>query len=74
MFKAKMARKPQDKIMRLLSELRESPNEDTLRRITNTVDDARRGRIDYYGVDRAVRKILARELTEKEKNLIKRLG
>ena len=74
MVKAKMARKPQDKIMRLLEELRESPSEDIIRRIVNTVDDARRGRTDYYGVDRAIKKILARELTEKEKGLVKRLG
>jgi DNA-binding MurR/RpiR family transcriptional regulator len=73
MVKAQLARKPQDKVMRLLNELRERPNEESIRRILNAVEDARRARFDYIGLDRAVKRILARALTEKESALVKRL-
>ncbi len=74
MVKAQMARKPQDKVMRLLNELREHPNEESIRRILNTAEDARRARMEYIGLGRAVKRILGRELTEKESALVKRLG
>jgi len=73
MVKAQAARKPHDKVMRLLKELRERPNEDGIRRIANVVEDARRANVDYYGLGRAIRKILGRELTEKESVLLRRL-
>jgi len=60
--------------MRLLSEFRGSPNEDNLRKLVNASDDARHGRIDYFGLNRAVKKIFNRELTERESTLIKRLA
>jgi 23S rRNA maturation mini-RNase III len=74
MVKAQVARKPQDKMMRLLNELRERPNEDGIRRILNALEDARRARFDYIGLDRAVTRILNRELTEREKTFVKRLA
>ncbi len=74
MAKAQTARKPQDKMMRLLNELRERPNEESIHRILNTLEDARRARFDYIGLDRAVKKILGRVLTEKESALVKRLS
>ena len=74
MVKAQAARKPQDKMMRLLTELRERPNEESIRRILNALEDARRARFDYIGLDRAVKRILGRELTAKESALVKRLA
>jgi len=74
MVKVQVARKPQDKVMRLLNELRERPNEESIRRILNASEDARHARIEYFGLDRAVKKILGRALTEKESVLVKRLA
>lgn len=74
MVKAQVARKPQDKVMRLLNELREHPNEESIRRVLNASEDARHARIEYFGLDKAVKRILNRELTEREKTLIKRLS
>ncbi len=74
MVKAQMARKPQDKVMRLLSDLRERPNEDGVRRILNAVEDARRARVEYFGLQRAVKRILNRDLTERESSPLKRLS
>ena len=74
MVKAQAARKPQDKMMRLLTELRERPNEESIRRILNALEDARRARFDYIGLDRAVKRILGRELTAKKSALVKRLA
>lgn len=69
-----MARKPQDKVMRLLDEVRQSPNEEGIRRLLNTVEIVRKGHLDYIGLDRAVKKILGRPLTDKEASLVKRLA
>jgi hypothetical protein len=74
MVKAQVARKPQDKVMRLLNELRERPNEEGIRRILNASEDAHHARIEYFGLDKAVKRILNRELTEREKTLVKRLA
>lgn len=74
MVKAQVARKPQDKVMRLLNELREHPNEESIRRILNASEDARHARMEYFGLDKAVKRILNRELTEREKTLVKRLS
>ena len=74
MVKAQMARKPQEKVMRLLDDLREHPNEESIRRILNTVENARQARIEYIGLNRAVKRILNRELTAREFSLIKRLS
>jgi len=60
--------------MRLLRELRECPNEEGIRRILNALEDARRARMEYYGLGQAVKRILGRALTEKESILVKRLG
>jgi hypothetical protein len=60
--------------MRLLNELREHPNEEGIRRILNASEDARHGRMEYFGLDKAVKRILNRELTEREKTLVKRLS
>jgi hypothetical protein len=74
MVKAQMARKPQEKVMRQLSDLRERPNEEGIRRILNTVEDSRRARVEYFGLQRAIKRILNRELTERESTLLKRLS
>jgi hypothetical protein len=74
MAKAQTARKPQDRVMRLLDELRERPNEESIRRILNASEDARHARMEYFGLSKAVKKILNRELTERENTLIKRLS
>ena len=74
MVKAQVARKPQDRVIRLLNELREHPNEESIRRILNASEDARHGRVEYFGLDKAVKRILNRELTEREKTLVKRLS
>ncbi len=74
MVKAQMARKPQDRVMRLLSEFRGNPNEENLRKLVNAADNARQGRSDYFGLNRAVKKILDRALTEQESTLVKRLA
>jgi len=75
MVKAQLARKqPQDRAMRLLSEFRENPNEETLRKLVNASDNARQGRVEYFGLQRAVKKIFNRGLTERESTLVKRLA
>jgi Ca2+-binding EF-hand superfamily protein len=74
MVKTKMAYKPQDRMMRLLSELRECPNEEGIRKILNASEDARHARIEYFGLGKAVKRILNRELTEREKTLVRRLA
>lgn len=74
MVKAQLARKPQDRVMRLLSEFRGSPTEDNLRRLVSESDNASKGRVEYLGLNGAVKKILNRELTEREATLVKRLA
>lgn len=74
MAKAQVAREPQDKVMRLLSEFREHPSDEGIRRMLNASEDARHARMEYIGLNRAVRKILGRTLTEKESALVKRLA
>ena len=74
MVKAQMARKSQDKVMRLLGEFREHPSEEGIRRMLNAAEDARRAKQEYIGLNRAVKKILGRALTEKESVLVRRLS